>query len=158
MENLKPIISAHPFFKDLAPEHLDTIAGCARNAVYQPGEFIFKEGENANEFFLLRFGKVALEIYIPHVGGVTIQTIEEGSVFGWSWIFPPYRWHYDARALELTRTLVMDGQCLREKIEKDKVLGYELMRRFAQVMKDRLEATRLQLVDIYKNPQAVKHS
>jgi len=79
-------------------------------------------------------------------------------VFGWSWIFPPYRWHYDARALELTRTLVMDGQCLREKIEKDKVLGYELMRRFAQVMKDRLEATRLQLVDIYKNPQAVKHS
>ena len=158
MESIKRLISEHPFFENLSPEHLETIAGCARNVVFQPGEFIFKEGETANEFYLLRFGKVALEMYIPHIGPLTIQTIEEGNVFGWSWLFPPYRWHYDARALELTRALAMDGKCLRDKIEKDKILGYELMQRFAQVMKDRLIATRLQLADIYKNPQNARHA
>ncbi len=77
------------------------------------------------------------------------QTVAEGDVLGWSWLFPPYRWVFDAQALELTRALVFDGTCLRGKCEDDHNLGYELMKRFAHVVVQRLQATRLQLLDVY---------
>ncbi len=83
-----------------------------------------------------------------------IATLGEGAVVGWSWLFPPYRWSFDARALELTRTVAFDGACLRGKCEADTTLGYELMQRFAAVMLDRLQATRLQLLDVYGQPAA----
>jgi hypothetical protein len=78
-----------------------------------------------------------------------ITTLGAGELVGWSWLFPPYRWHFDARATELTRTIAFDGACLRDKCEQDHDLGYELMRRFASLMLDRLQATRLQLLDVY---------
>jgi CRP/FNR family cyclic AMP-dependent transcriptional regulator len=149
MSTLQPIIAAHPFFNDLAPEHLELIAGCARNIRFQPGTFLFRAGEEANTFYLLRHGKVALQIFVPERGALTIQTIEAGDVLGWSWLFPPYRWKFDAQAIELTRAIAFDGQCLRAKCEADLDLGYQLMQRFAQVMMQRLQATRIQLLDIY---------
>ena len=78
-----------------------------------------------------------------------IQTIDEGDVLGWSWLFPPYVWHFDVKAVELTRAIAMDGECLRNKCEEDHELGYEIMKRFSHVMVNRLSATRLQLLDIY---------
>lgn len=149
METLAPIIAEHPFFKDLKPEHIELILGCASNVRFEPDHFIVREGEEASKFYLLRHGKVALEIYVPHKGAITIETLGDGDVLGWSWLFPPYKWHFDARTLEMTRAVEIDGECLRSKCEEDHSLGYELMKRFARILRERLLATRLQLMDLY---------
>jgi CRP/FNR family transcriptional regulator, cyclic AMP receptor protein len=149
METLEPLLAAHPFFADLDPRFLQVVAGCAANGRFPAGTFLGREGEPANQFYLLRHGKVALQIHLPDRGALTIETLEAGEVLGWSWLFPPYRWHFDAQALELTRALVFDGQCLRAKCEADYDLGYALMQRFAHIMLLRLQATRLQLLDLY---------
>jgi len=150
MENLERIIAEHPFFSGMAAEHLQLLAGCASNTRFDAGQFILREGEEANEFYLIRYGKVALEIYTPDRGAVTIQTLGLGEILGWSWLVPPYRWKFDARAVELTRALALDGKCLREKSESDCHLGYELLKRFSQVMVDHLQAARLQLLNVYE--------
>lgn len=149
METLEPILAQHPFFQDLEPRHLQTIVGCASNVRFDAGQFFFHEGEAANQFFVIRHGKVAIEIHAPPRGAVTIETLGEGDVLGWSWLFPPYQWHFDARALELVRAIALDGKCLREKCEQDHDLGYALVKRFAHIIMGRLQATRLQLLDVY---------
>lgn len=149
METLERILKDHPFLKGLKSEYLKLITGCASNAVFQPDEFLFREGEDADSFYFIRKGKIVIETFIPGKGPLVIQTREAGEVTGWSWLIPPYRWHFDARATELTQAIALDGKCLRGKCEEDHDLGYELMRRFATVMADRLEAARLQLLDVY---------
>lgn len=149
MRTLETLLAQHPFFESLEPHYLALVAGCAANVRFNADEFLFREGEEANRFYLIRHGKVALQVLVPQRGPVTIETIEAGEVLGWSWLFPPYRWHFDAQALELTRALAFDGQCLRDKCEEDHDLGYTMMQRFAEVMSQRLQATRLQLLDVY---------
>lgn len=151
MENLKPILAEHPFLKDLDSRHLELIVGCASNVRFDPGHFIFRDGEEANQFYVLRHGKVALEIVAPQRGPIIVETLGEGEILGWSWLIPPYNWHFDARAVELTRAIALDGKCLRTKCEQDHDLGYELLKRFAHIMEQRLEATQLQLLDVYGN-------
>ena len=150
METLEPILAKHPFLKGLKPEHLKILVGCASNVRFNAGQFLFHEGEEANEFYMIREGKVAVQIQGAERGPITVQTIGEGEVLGWSWLIPPYRWRFDANALELTRAIALDGKCLRTKSEEDHDLGYQLLRRFAGIIVDRLEATRLQLLDVYK--------
>jgi CRP-like cAMP-binding protein len=149
MKTLEALLAEHPFFKDLDEEHLRLIAGCAANVVFEEGEQIFKEGDDANYFYVLRHGRVALEVFVPQRGAVNILSVEDGDVLGWSWMFPPYKWHFDARAMELTRAAAFDATCLREKYDKDPKLGYEMMKRFAQVMLERMNISRLQLLDMY---------
>jgi CRP/FNR family transcriptional regulator, cyclic AMP receptor protein len=149
MQTLEPMLAEHPFFKDLDLRYLELIVGCASNVRFDAGQFIFREGQEANQFYLLRHGKVTLEIFVPGRGSLTIQTLREGDVLGWSWLFPPYHWHFDAQAIELTRAIALDGKCLRTKCEEDHALGYELLKRFSHIMMQRLQATRLQLLDIY---------
>ncbi|MCS6924746.1 MAG: cyclic nucleotide-binding domain-containing protein [Candidatus Binatia bacterium] len=149
MQTLEPILAAHPFFQNLDPRHLHLIVSCASNVRFEAGQFIFREGEAANHFYLLRHGTVQLEIFVPERGPLVIQTLGEGDVLGWSWLFPPYRWHFDARAATLVRAIALDGQCLRTKCEEDHDLGYQLVKRFAHVIMQRLQATRLQLLDVY---------
>jgi CRP/FNR family transcriptional regulator, cyclic AMP receptor protein len=149
MQTLEPMLVEHPFFKDLAPHYLQLVLGCAANARFKAGEFLFREGEAANQFFLLRHGSVAIQVFVPQRGPMTIETIGEGEVLGWSWLFPPYRWQFDAQAVGLVRAIGFDGRCLRGKCEEDHDLEYWLMQRFAQVMSQRLQATRLQLLDLY---------
>ena len=149
MQTLEPMLAEHPFFKDLDLRYLELIIGCASNVRFDAGQFIFREGQEANQFYLLRHGKVTLEIFVPGRGSLTIQTLREGDVLGWSWLFPPYHWHFDAQAIELTRAITLDGKCLRTKCEEDHALGYELLKRVSHIMMQRLQATRLQLLDIY---------
>ncbi|MCS7228791.1 MAG: cyclic nucleotide-binding domain-containing protein [Candidatus Kryptonium sp.] len=149
VETLERILSEHPFLKDLKEEYLDLIVGCARNVFYKPGEFIFREGEEAHEFYIIRDGRVSLEISVPGKNPVVIQTLEDGEVLGWSWIVPPYYWHFDARVVEPTRVIALDGRCLRNKCEEDHNLGYELLKRFLTIVEQRLQATRIQLLDLY---------
>ena len=147
MEDLKSYLAEHPFFTGLSPDHLDLIVGCASNVRFNAGDYVFNEGQPADKFYVIRQGKVALQIHDRQP--MTIETITDGEVLGWSWLLPPYRWHFDAQALTLTRALALDGKCLREKCEKDPKLGYELFKRVAAVMMQRLQSTRLQLLDMY---------
>ncbi len=149
METLEPILAKHPFLKDLDERHLKVLVGCASNVRFNAGQFLLREGEEANEFYMIRQGKVAVQTHAGQRGSITLQTLGEGDILGWSWLIPPYRWRFDACALELTRAIVLDGKCLREKSERDHDLGYEMMRRFCSIMAGRLEATRLQLLDVY---------
>jgi len=155
METLEKILAEHPFLKGLEPHHLQLITGCASNVIFKPGEFLFREGGEANSFYFIREGSIVIETFIPNKGAVAIQTRTTGEVTGWSWLIPPYRWHFDARALETTRAIALDGKCLRGKFEEDHDLGYVMMKRFAQVIAERLDATRLQLMDVY-GPQSEK--
>jgi CRP-like cAMP-binding protein len=148
-QTLEPILAQHPFLKDLDPRHLGIIVGCASNVRFDAGAYIFREGQEANQFYIIRHGKVALELFAPERGVLTIQTLGAGEVLGWSWLFPPYQWLFDARALELTRAIALDGKCLRTKCDEDHSLGYVMVKRFAQVIIDRLQASRLQLLDVY---------
>jgi CRP/FNR family cyclic AMP-dependent transcriptional regulator len=154
MENIERILKEHPFLAGMDEKHIKLLVGCASNVVFKAGEYIFREGEDADKFYFIRSGKVLVETYIPQKGPVIIRSRQEGEIFGWSWLVPPYKWHFDARAVELTRALVLDGRCLRGKCEEDHDLGYEIMKRFALIIAERLEATRLQLLDIYgDNPK-----
>ena len=134
MENLERILREHPFLQGMSEQHIQLLVGCASNVVFKAGEFIFREGEQADNFYFIRHGRVLVETYIPQRGPVIIRSREEGEIFGWSWLVPPYRWHFDARAVEVTRAITLDGKCLREKCEKDHDLGYEIMKRFALVI------------------------
>ena len=147
--SLEPIIREQPFFQGLEDRHIKLITGCAKNVRYKEGNVVFHEGDPAHQFFLIREGQVAIEVMIPQRGFTRIQTVQAGEVLGWSWLIKPYRWHFSARTQRPTRALAFDGKCLRRKCEKDHDLGYEFFKRFTQLMIDRLEATRLQLLDLY---------
>jgi CRP/FNR family cyclic AMP-dependent transcriptional regulator len=149
MQDLESILAEHRFLKGLSPSHLQELVSCASNVRFDAGQYIFHQGEEANTFYAVRQGKVALEIFVPGRGGVVIQDVGEGDILGWSWLIPPHRWRFDARAAELTRALAFDGVCLRRKCEEDHDFGYELLRRFSEVITQRLEATRLQILDVY---------
>jgi CRP-like cAMP-binding protein len=136
-------------FRGVAPARLELIAGCATNRIFRPGDQLLSEGEHADTFFVIRRGDVAVETHVPHRGALTLETLHDGDVLGWSWLFPPYRLVFDARAVDTVHTLAFDGRCLREKCDADHELGYDLMKRFAGVMVERLTATRLQLMDVY---------
>ncbi len=151
METLEPILAEHPFSRDLDKRYRELLAGCAANIRFEAGEFLFREGEEANQFYLIRHGSVAVQIFAGAAGQITVTTIGEGEVLGWSWLFPPYRWKFDAQAVEPTRAIALDGKCLRVKCEADHDLGYELLKRFAYMVEQRLDATRLQLLNVYEN-------
>lgn len=149
MESLEQILAESPFLQGLQPEYLALITGCASNVRFDGGQYLFREGEEAEKFFIIRHGRIGLEIYSPDRGAITIQTLEAGDILGWSWLVPPYQWRFDAKATELVRAVALDGKCLRTKCEEDHNLGYTLLKRFAHIIEQRLEATRLQLLDVY---------
>jgi len=150
LETLRPILAEHPFTHGLSERQLESLTGCASNRVFNAGQIVFREGEQANEFYLIREGKMAVELHAVERGGINILTVSAGEVLGWSWLVPPYRWNFDARAVESTRAIALDGKCLREKSERDTDLGYQLLKRIAAIMEERLQATRLQLLNMYE--------
>jgi CRP-like cAMP-binding protein len=146
------VLAEADVFAGLRAEQLELIAGCGKLVALKAGEELFEEGDPANTFYLLRHGRVALELLAPGRGTMTISTHGAGELIGWSWLFPPYRWHFDGRVVERGSAIVFDGACLRGKAESDHDLGYELMKRFAAQMVERLQATRIQLLDVYGHP------
>ncbi|MGZ4120815.1 MAG: cyclic nucleotide-binding domain-containing protein [Actinomycetota bacterium] len=149
MESLERLLSEHAFFRGMDPPYLELIAGCGSNVRFRADTFIFREGEPADLFYLIRHGKVALEIGGVARGPIVIQTVGPDEVVGWSWLFEPYEWNLDARVVEDVRAISFAADCLRLKCEADTRLGYEMMQRFAQVILQRLDATRYQLLDVY---------
>ena len=149
MQTLDQIVGESPVFEGLAPNRLELIAGCARNVGFTAGDRLFRQGEPADTFYLVRKGRVALSTHAAARGSVVIETLDPGEIVGWSWLFPPYVWQFDGRAVDDVRAVAFDGACLRGKCESDAPLGYELMQCFASVMIDRLQHTRLRLLDLY---------
>ncbi len=146
---LDEILAGVPFFGGMGEEEIALIAGCGRNVHFDAGETIFRQGDAADTFFVVRHGTVAVGNFVPPRGELVIETLEAGDLLGWSWLFPPYRSHFDARALRGVRATQFDGACLRDKCAADPAFGYDLMSRFAQVLIERLQWTRLRLLDIY---------
>jgi CRP/FNR family cyclic AMP-dependent transcriptional regulator len=149
METLERIFAEHPFFVGLESYYTGLLTSCAANIRFAPKTYIFKEGEEANEFYLIRSGRVALEIFTPQHNPIVVETLDEGDILGWSWLLPPYLWKFHAHAVQDVRAIALDGKCLRTKCEQNHDLGYEVLKRFAQIMERRLEATRFQLLDVY---------
>ena len=146
---LEPLLAKHPFFLDLPPDYLRLVTGCAANVRFAKGAVIAREGERQDQFFLIREGKAAVSTNIPGKGSITVQTLTTDDVLGWSWIFPPYLWAFDVVAVDELLTISLDGKCLRGKCDADPKLGYEMMKRVARIMTERLKATRLQMMDVY---------
>jgi len=149
METLERIIAEHPFFAGLEAEYTCLLVGCASNVRFPAGAYLFREGQEANEFYLIRAGKVALEVSAPQRQPIIVETLGEGDILGWSWLVPPYVRKFHARAVADTRAISLDGKCLRNQCEQNHDLGYELLKRFTQIVNQRLEATRFQLLDVY---------
>jgi CRP/FNR family cyclic AMP-dependent transcriptional regulator len=149
MEDIASVLAAQPFFEGIDARHLSVIAECATEARFGAGEQIFPAGAKADRFFLLREGKVVLSVAVPNGDPITIQRLTAGDVLGWSWLLPPYRWTFDARAQQPSRAVVLDGNRLRALIESDHELGCELLKRFVRVIAQRLQATRAELLEYH---------
>jgi CRP-like cAMP-binding protein len=148
-KDIDALLAEHPFFNDMKPEYRGLIAGCAKNIRFEAGRLIAQTGDAADEFFAIRHGRVAIELHSPSRGPLILQTVDEGEILGWSWLFPPYRWTFDARAIDEVRAIAFDGECLRGKCDRDPVMGYDFMKRFAQTFMQRLQSARVQLLDLY---------
>ena len=151
MKTIRDLLGEHPLFGSMNTELLELMAGCGQNVHFDPGTTIVKEGGDADSFYVVRTGRVALEVSVPQRGSVVIETLGPTEVIGVSWPFPPYRWTFDGKALEPTSAISIDAECLRRKCDEDPVLGYQVYKSFARLMRDRLQATRLQLRDVYGN-------
>jgi CRP/FNR family transcriptional regulator, cyclic AMP receptor protein len=149
MEGLERILAEHRLFHDLGSSFIELAAGCAKNTVFRQDEYLFHADDPADWIYLVRHGRVALEMVTPGRGALVFETLGEGEVVGLTWLLPPYRWGYDARAAELTRAIALDARCLRDKCEADHDMGYEILKRFLPALVQRLQATRLQMLDVY---------
>ena len=149
MESFERILAESRFFEGLDHDLLEQIASCAKHVSYDQGEMVYHEGEEADQFLLILQGKIAIELHAGHRGSITLQTLDHGDVLGWSWLFPPHQRRFDARAMEPTAAVALDGACLRKQIEVHHRLGYELLKRFSRVVVDRLQAASRQLLDMY---------
>lgn len=149
VESTEKIIAGHDLFKGFGKPFMELVTGCAKNVRFEAGQYMFHEGDPADEVYLVRHGRVALEISAPGRGSMVFQSAGPGETIGLSWLVPPYRWTYDARASELTRAISIDAACLRRKCDADHDLGYAVMQRFMPILVQRLHTTRLQLLDVY---------
>jgi CRP/FNR family cyclic AMP-dependent transcriptional regulator len=138
-------LSDHPFLSSIPVSSLRRLATHVQSHTYSAGEQLFREGQIANRFFLIRHGLVRLDLEVAGRGQVEVETLGSDAALGWSWLFSPYRWHLTATAVERTSMLLFDTDTLQIVMASDPPLGYELMRRFSAVMFDRLIATRQQL-------------
>jgi CRP-like cAMP-binding protein len=148
MQSIEQTLAATRMFRDLTPEQLKSVAALGEEAEFADRAALMVEGLPADSFFLIREGFVALQTEAPS-GAITIETLHDGDAVGWSWLFEPYLAHFDARSHGVTHAIRFDAAALRGRLTQEPGLGYELMRSFASVIVERLQATRLQLLDVY---------
>ena len=151
IKSIHTLLAENSFFQGMPATYLETMAGCGKLVQFKPDQFLLREGSQADTFYLIREGEVAIESHLPAAAPLTVTRVSSGEFTGYSWLFPPYRNHFDSRALTRVLAIALDGACLRGKAEADHELGYQLMQRFAQVMLNRLQASRLQMLDVYSN-------
>jgi CRP/FNR family transcriptional regulator, cyclic AMP receptor protein len=145
-QEIEKRLAAHPFLKNLGMDHIRVLAQSASATQFEKDQVIFKAGEAANGFYLIESGKVALEGSVLDRGPITTDVVSAGEALGWSWLFPPYLWHFDARATEPTIALCLSGVLLRQHRDEDPALGHELFKRACEVMVHRLQSARRKLI------------
>ena len=148
-------VSTHPFFAKLTEEQLAALSDDGRPVAYRPGERIFAEGGVADRFWLVEAGSVALDMRVPGRGDQIIETLIGGTVLGWSWLHAPYRWQFGAVAREATATIAFDAASVRRRCDADPAFGYAILRCFTPVITERLQATRLRVLDLYASAAQV---
>jgi len=146
LEPLETRVGLHPFLVGLRPHYVKLLADCAMAKTFAVDEYLFRQGEFANRFYLIEQGEVVLEALDNDGNGVVIERVGADKLVGWSWLFPPYVWHFDARAAAPTNAIFFYGTILREYCAKDPSLGFELFKRMSQVMVERLQAARARLL------------
>jgi CRP-like cAMP-binding protein len=147
--DVESALAAHPFLKGMDPRQIRMLADCAMLEHFEPGEFLIREGDPANRFYLIIKGKVVLESFAGNKKGrIPIQTLDHSDVLGWSWLFAPYYWQFDAQAAKPTDVVFIYATPLREECENNHDLGYELLKRISRVVVDRLQNTRKQMRDL----------
>jgi CRP-like cAMP-binding protein len=146
-----PVLQKHPFVAGIEPSQVERLARIAKVVAFAPGQVVFHEGEASSEFFLIVNGRVALEIASPG-HDFRVETLSAGDEFGWSSILAGRGKLFQARALEPVEALSFDGADLRSLCESDTAFGYALMLRLLGVVSERLQATRLQVLDMYWTP------
>jgi len=149
-------VAHHPFLAGLNQTQLTLLTDCAFSGHFNKGQTIIREGEHAQHFFLIEKGKVALESGEGYGEAVVVETIGPGSLLGWSWMFPPYVWHFTARAVEPTDVIFFNGTILRQYCEKDHSLGYELHKRMSDVMARRLQAARRKMLSVHAHGEKLE--
>jgi len=149
-------ISAHPFFAGLTDEQRAALAEDGRAVMFTAGERLFDEGGSADRFWLIEHGSIALDMQVPGRGDQIVETLGSGTVLGWSWLHPPYRWHFGAVARVATTAIEFDAPSVRRRCDHDPAFGYAALRLFTPVITERLQATRLRLLDLYASPAQVR--
>jgi len=149
IHGLEDLLREHPRFKGMPEDFVKAVAGCGKNVVFKKGDYLFHEGDDADDIFMLREGLVSLEM-ASRSGAMTFMTESAGGVIGLSWLIPPYLWTFDARAREDVRAIAFDATCLRGKCDADPALGYAVMKQFMPVIVERLHDTRVQMLDLYR--------
>ena len=153
MKSIADVLAEQPFFAGVDERTLAAISGCAHNVHFREGELLFKTDNTADRCFILRKGRVALQISDSTGRSAIVQTIDAGSLVGLAWIVPPYRWYSDAVAVEPVSAVVFDATCLRASCDADPRVGYMIMQRVASTMHERVRSARLRLLDLYGVPQ-----
>ena len=151
-------ISAHPFFAALTDAQLAALAEDAITETFTAGQRLFDEGGIADMFWLIEHGSIALDMRVPGRGDQIVETLGPGTVLGWSWLHPPYRWHFGAVARLATTAIAFDAASVRRRCDADPAFGYAMLRSFTPVITERLQATRLRLLDLYAAPSQVRHA
>ena len=144
-------LKEHPFARSLHPRHLEILLACARRCTTDAGQYIWRQGEQADSLLLICSGQVSLEIAIPLQGSLAIETVGPGEVLGWSWLLPDYRWQFDARAITAVDAICLNGQSLRDQCERDSTFGYRLLKILTPVVAQKLQATWMRLFEL-SNP------
>lgn len=150
-ETMISVLRMHPFVEEFQPHHIEKLSTLARDVRFEREQIIFREGDECPDFYLIVSGKVALEITAP---GRTfrVQTLGAGDELGWSAMLMRSGKHFQARAIEPVEALAFDGGALYQACKEDPSFGFALMYRMLGVVAERLQVTRLQLLDIYSPP------
>lgn len=146
-ESLVKLLMQHEFFRDLAPEVVEFIAANGRITNLDTDEILFEHAQPAERFYLIQDGRITVGVPAIEGPSLEVQTLGPGEVLGWSWLIPPYRWNFRGRVIEAAEVVEFNGKAILDRCESDPAFGYPLMKRFAALMSERLEAARRKMMD-----------
>ena len=151
-QSIEDYLSEHAFFSGLDDSFVKFLSNSAAELQIKKGEVLFKQGTHADKFYLLRNGQVSVQVPALMGPSLEIQSLGEDQILGWSWLIPPYKWNFNARAVEDSELLEFDGAVILARCEEDPKFGYELFKRFAALMSERLDAARQKIMDQWNPP------
>jgi CRP-like cAMP-binding protein len=142
-------LARHPFCADMTPAVRERLAACAQEVQFDENAYLLRQNAPAKTFYLIEAGQVEIKIAGATTGHAPLETLSTGEAVGWSWFLPPHRWHFDAIARVPTRALALDADCLRSAMDADSAVGYAITRGLLAMVAQRLQASRMQLSDLY---------